>query len=60
MKSEKPVVITIRGSSANRYRAFRTSGTDEKYSEIGQFETYNGEIIYTAPANSVTTFFANR
>ena len=54
---EKPVVIEIKGSKSNKFRAFRTNGDNEKYIEIGVFDVANGEITYVAPINSATTFF---
>jgi len=56
---EKPVVISIKGSAAIRFKAFRTSSNGENYSEIGLFESSKGELFYTAPINSVTTFFGD-
>ncbi|MGQ9621514.1 MAG: hypothetical protein ACUVTX_11110 [Bacteroidales bacterium] len=55
---EKPTIIRVKGATAKKFKAFRTDGENEKYDEIGVFEILNGEILYTAPANSVTTFFA--
>ncbi|NSW93886.1 MAG: hypothetical protein HPY62_04150 [Bacteroidales bacterium] len=55
---EKPVVIKVKGTTAKKFRAYRTQGESEIYNEVGNFELINGEIVYTAPANSVTTFFA--
>jgi hypothetical protein len=54
----KPVVINIKGSASKSFNAYRTSGTDEKYQEVGSFSVVEGEILYTAPVNSATTFFA--
>jgi hypothetical protein len=55
---EKPVVVNVKGTSSKKFQAFRTNGEDEKYAEVGVFELVNGEMIYTAPKNSTTTFFA--
>lgn len=57
LKSEKPTVISLKGTKVLKYKAYRT-GDDENYKDIGTFEVKNGEIYYTAPKNSVTTFFA--
>ncbi len=57
LKAEKPVVISIKGSNAAKFIAYRT-GNEEKYAEIGTFQVKDGEIVYTAPMNSVTTFYA--
>lgn len=59
-KKEKPMVIKISGTKSIGFKAFRTTEDEtEKYSEIGVFETKNGELFYEAPAGSVTTFYAN-
>jgi hypothetical protein len=58
-KKAKPVVIQISGTKANQFKAYRTTEDEkEKYSEIGIFQTENGELFFDAPAGSVTTFFA--
>jgi len=54
---EKPTVINITGTTGSKFRAFRTNGAEETYTEIGLFEVMNGKIVYSAPVNSVTTFF---
>ena len=56
---DKTVVIDIFGTTAKKFKAFRTT-EDEKdlYQEIGTFELKDGTIIYEAPKGSVTTFFA--
>jgi len=54
----KPLEITIRGTESLRYRAFRTTGNVEKYKDIGEFSLSEGRFLYTAPSNSVTTFFS--
>ncbi len=59
IKLDKPLVIIITGTDASKFKAFRTKEDEsEKYTEIGIFETKNGELFYTAPKGSVTTFFA--
>jgi O-glycosyl hydrolase len=57
LKADKPVVISVKGSIATKFKAFRT-GNDDRYKEVGTFDVNNGEIIYNAPMNSATTFFA--
>ena len=58
-KWDKPLVIKITGTDATKFKAFRTKEDEsEKYTEIGIFEVKNGELLYTAPFGSVTTFFA--
>lgn len=58
--SDKPLVITITGTDAKKFKAFRTKEDEtEKYAEIGVFDVINGALFYTAPMGSVTTFFTN-
>lgn len=58
--SDKPLVITITGTDADKFKAFRTNEDEtEEYTEIGVFEVKNKVLLYTAPKGSVTTFFAN-
>ena len=54
---EKPAVIEIKGTTGKKFRAFRTNGDNEEYTQIGVFDVVNGEIVYNAPVNSATTFF---
>jgi hypothetical protein len=55
---EKPVSISVRGTLSSSFRLFRTSGQNEKYKEIGVVNIEGGSIVYIAPPNSVSTFFA--
>ncbi len=52
------IEITIKGTASDRFRLYRTSGNGENYSDIGETEVKDGKILYRAPANSATTFFA--
>ena len=55
--NDKEVVIEINGANAPNFVATRSSET-EKYVDIKQLKILNGNIIYQAPAGSVTTFTA--
>ncbi len=58
-KLNKPCIITITGTDATEFRAFRTNEAEtEKYTEIGNFKVENGKLYYDAPTGTVTTFFA--
>ncbi len=57
-KSEKTAEITIRGAKSGKFLHFRTSGSDESYKELGVVSSADGKLLYTAPPNSVTTFFS--
>jgi hypothetical protein len=55
----RPVRVTVKGSRSAKFVAFRTSGNGrEKYVAAGGFVMKDGAIIYSAPADSVTAFFA--
>ena len=57
-ENNKECDITVMNSSSNRFVAYRTDMTD-RYERAGTFEVHDGRIKYTAPANSVTTFYAD-
>jgi hypothetical protein len=56
-KVDKPLAIRVSGTPARSFRAWRTSPS-ENYAGAGAFALENGAVAYTAPAGSVTTFFA--
>ena len=58
-QKDKTVVIEIAGTSARKFRAYRTTEDETNlYQEIGTFEVKDGTFLYQAPKGSVTTFFA--
>jgi hypothetical protein len=57
-QAEKPVTITIKGSTATRWQAFRT-GPAEKHASLGTMESRNGQLSYKAPPGTVATFYAS-
>jgi len=57
-EGDKHTEIIVTGTPSKKFRAYRTNGTDEMYSYIGEFELKDGRISYVAPRGSVTTFFA--
>jgi hypothetical protein len=56
-KIDKPLAIRVAGTAARVFRAWRTSPS-ENYAEVGVHNLVEGALAYTAPAGSVTTFFA--
>jgi O-glycosyl hydrolase len=54
---EKPVEITLAGSSHTQFDAFRTADEGDRYTPLGTFAPEAGRLFYTAPPRSVTTFF---
>ncbi len=59
-KSEetKEIRISLHGLTSSQLKVYRTSD-EENYTSLGSMEIKDGELIYTAPARSVTTFFEN-
>jgi len=51
------MVIKFLGQKNFKLRRTNENET-EKYTEIGTFKVENGELLYDAPAGTVTTFFA--
>ncbi|HLN54608.1 MAG TPA: hypothetical protein VK207_01380 [Bacteroidales bacterium] len=56
--NEKKAAIIIKGIGSKAFRVFRTDGKEENYKDNGIVKTADGTILYDAPGNSVTTFFA--
>jgi hypothetical protein len=72
-KENRKIVVNVKGTSATKFNAYRTSGTEtyskretarkqplsgDNYRDAGVYELENGKLTYEAPAGSVTTFFA--
>jgi len=57
-QKEKSAEIEINGNNTSKFRVYRTSGNDEKYKDVGEIYITTDKLIYTAPPNSVTTFFS--
>jgi hypothetical protein len=72
--NNKELVIRLKGNEKDQYKAYRTSGSElyefhqtaqddlsgENYKSLGTFKVKDAnEIDYSAPPNSVTTFFEN-
>lgn len=55
---DKQLELQIRGTKASVFQGFRTDGNNENYKDIGRIALDKGAIIYNAPTESVTTFFA--
>ncbi len=55
---DKSVDITIKGNKSSKFRAFRTSRKEERYGDLGEMISIENKLLYTAPPNSVTTFFS--
>lgn len=53
------VNIHVKGTTAKAFDGFRTTEDEtDRYAPIGSVAVGNGAVLYSAPAGSVTTFFA--
>jgi hypothetical protein len=61
------IAVTIKGSSASSYSAYRTTKSpeasnvdqiDEAYVPLGNYDVMDEKLVFNAPAGSVTTFFS--
>jgi hypothetical protein len=57
-KEAKTIVVHAKGSGSRAFEAFRTSDEGERYRAIGSHQLKEDQILYDAPARSVTTFLA--
>lgn len=56
-----PIRIAVRGSTAKRFKAYRTSEDGkELFKEIGIFPVQDGAVVYDPPSGTTTTFVAER
>jgi len=56
-KTVKPLAIRVLGAAAQSFAAWRT-GPEDRYASVGDHTLQGGIMTYTAPAGSVTTFYA--
>lgn len=56
-EEDKKVAIDLKGTESKSFQAFRTTDEEERYNRIGDFNSKQDRIIYTAPARSATTFY---
>lgn len=57
-KDVRVIDLSVEGTDATRFHAYRTSSGDEDYKDLGIFELDQGKLIYKAPIGTVTTFYA--
>lgn len=71
---DRDVVVDVLGNGSSKMEAYRTAGEEvyefyetarkdnlaetDNYKFIGEFELNENQVFYSAPANSVTTFFS--
>jgi hypothetical protein len=57
-KWNKILALKVKGTTATKFRGYKTDSNDENYKDIGIFELEDGILYYDAPIGTVTTFFA--
>ncbi|MBD3377829.1 hypothetical protein GF406_22560 [candidate division KSB1 bacterium] len=58
-KKDRKIAVRVKGSGCKRFNAFRTSDDQDRYISLGEHVLNSDDrILYTAPARSATTFFA--
>jgi len=55
-KEAKTIAVHVKGSGSRAFEAFRTTDEGERYRAIGSHQLKEDQVLYDAPARSVTTF----
>jgi len=55
---DKKVAVKVLGAGSDSFQVFRTSDEKDRYEQIGRVGLEDGVIVFDAPAQSATTFFA--
>jgi O-glycosyl hydrolase len=58
-EQDKKIGAIIAGGESKNFLAFRTSDDKDRYLAVGTYAARDNMLIYTAPARSATTFYAN-
>ena len=56
---DKKVAVKVLGSGSDSFEVFRTTDEKDRYEPVGQATLEDDTIVFDAPAQSITTFFAN-
>jgi hypothetical protein len=56
--NDKKVAVKVIGAGSDSFGVFRTSDEKDRYEQIGRATLENDLIVYNAPAQSTTAFFA--
>ena len=55
---DKRIAVKVLGSGSDTFEAVRTTDEKDRYEPAGQVKLDGGTLVYDAPAQSATTFFA--
>jgi len=55
---DKRIAVKVRGSGSDVFEAYRTADEKDRYTLAGQVKLEGDTLLYEAPAQSATTFFA--
>jgi len=55
---DKKVAVKVAGAGSDYFEVFRTTDEKDRYEQVGRATLENDMIVFNAPAQSATTFFA--
>jgi O-glycosyl hydrolase len=55
---DRKVAVKVLGAGSDSFQVFRTSDEKDRYEQLGRATLENDAIVFDAPAQSATTFFA--
>ncbi len=55
---DKKVAVKVAGAGSDSFEVFRTTDEKDRYEQVGRATLENDMIVFNAPAQSATTFFA--
>ena len=55
---EKRIVVQVLGGGSDTFEAYRTADEKDRYQPLGLVKLEGDTLLYGAPAQSATTFFA--
>jgi hypothetical protein len=57
-KDNKRIAVKVLGSGSDTFEAFRTTDEKDRYEPVGRLTLEDDALVYEAPGQSATTFFA--
>jgi len=55
---DKKIAVKVAGAGSDSFEVFRTTDEKDRYEQVGRATLENDMIVFNAPAQSATTFFA--
>jgi O-glycosyl hydrolase len=55
---DKKIAVKVAGAGSDSFEVFRTTDEKDRYEQVGKATLENDTIVFNAPAQSATTFFA--